>query len=219
LSIYIYLRCRKFFPFSLQLNLTKQHNAVRCISQRTENFFRLVFLFSKVKKKIFSRVETQVCVLELYDLILFLSVLGVVSSILIYGITRLNPAKRASKSGSDGVRDMYSVYSDQIKDILKLKDNHIKRLNAEIQQYAVEPDEVEGNNPAKYEDLKALAKEAGINPLILEMPFVKNQIKKYTKGMSIEEIISTVKELKGFIGNQKSKSTDQAIPQDQAGYF
>jgi len=167
---------------------------------------------------LFIGVEIQVCVLE-YDFILSMAVLVSIIGTVFYGINRLNPAKRASKSGSDGVRDMYSVYSDQIKDILKLKDNHIKRLNNEIQQYAVEPDESDTNNPAKYEDLKALAKEAGINPLILEMPFVKNQIKKYTKGMSIEEIISTVNELKGFIGNKQSKSNSQEPIKSNPDYF
>jgi len=154
-----------------------------------------------------------------YDFILSMSVLASIIGMVFYGISRLNPAKKASKSGSDGVKDMYSVYSEQIKDILKLKDNHIKRLNAEIQTYSVSDDEDDQNNPAKYEDLKALAKEAGINPLILEMPFVKTQIKKYTKGMSIEEIISTAKELKTFVGNKQSKSTDPAKVENEPNYF
>jgi len=159
-----------------------------------------------------------VCVSVEYDFIFNMVVLGMVSGIVLYGINRLNPSKRASKSGQDGVRAMYDVYSDQIKDILKLKDNHIKRLNAEIQQTNGSDDETDQNNPAKYNDLKALAKEAGINPLILEMPFVKNQIKKYTKGMSIEEIISTVQELKGFMGNKKPKSDIEA-EQSNAQFF
>jgi len=159
-----------------------------------------------------------VCVLE-YDFILSIAVLASVMGMVFYGINRLNPTKRASKSGSDGVRDMYSVYSDQIKDILKLKDNHIKRLNAEIQQNSTYEEQDDQNTPAKYDDLKALAKEAGINPLILEMPFVKNQIKKYTKGMSIEEIISTAKELKSFIGNKKPKSEDPTQVENNPNYF
>jgi len=158
-----------------------------------------------------------VCVLE-YDFIFNMVVLGMVSGIVIYGINRLNPAKKAQKSGSDGVKDMYSVYSDQVRDILKLKDNHIKRLNREIQEEESVSSDTD-QEPAKYEDLKALAKEAGINPLLLEMPFVKTQIKKYTKGMSIEEIISTVKELKGFIGNKQSKPNDPEQIENNAGYF
>jgi len=146
-------------------------------------------------------------------------VLGMVSGIVLYGINRLNPAKNAKKSGSDGVKDMYAVYSDQVKDILKLKDNHIKRLNREIQDEYGSNDDETADTPAKYNDLKALAKEAGINPLILEMPFIKNQIKKYTKGMSIEEIISTVQELKGFIGNKKLGSKVETAEQNNPQFF
>jgi len=159
-----------------------------------------------------------VCVLETFDFLSILAVLGTVFAMLVYGLNRHNPSKKATKSGSDGVQDMYSVYSEQVKDILKLKDNHIKRLNAQLQQEIGSDDETD-QPVAKYEDLKALAKEAGINPLILEMPFVKTQIKKYTKGMSIEEIISTVKELKGFIGNKQSQSTDSPTVENPTGYF
>jgi len=146
-------------------------------------------------------------------------VLGMVSGIVLYGINRLNPAKNAKKSGSDGVKDMYAVYSDQVKDILKLKDNHIKRLNREIQEDLGSDDETDQNNPAKYDDLKALAQEAGINPLILEMPFIKNQIKKYTKGMSIEEILSTVNQLKGLIGNKKLGSKVESPEETNPQFF
>jgi len=159
----------------------------------------------------------KVCVLE-YDFILSMSILASIIGMVFYGISRLNQGKKASKSGSDGVKDMYSVYSEQIKDILKLKDNHIKRLNAEIQNSIGSDDETD-QEPAKYEDLKALAKEAGINPLILEMPFIKNNIKKYTKGMSIEEIISTVNELKKFIPNKKPEQQIEGFEQNSPNNF
>jgi len=158
-------------------------------------------------------------VLETFDFLAVLAVLGTLFGMVIYTKKWQNTGKKAIRSGETGVQEMYGVYSEQIKDILKLKDNHIKRLNAEIQQYAVEPDQSDENNPAKYEDLKALAKEGGINPLILEMPFIKNLIKKYTKGMSIEEIISTVTELKKFVGNKKLGTNPEEQIKSDPNYF
>jgi len=158
-------------------------------------------------------------VLETFDFLAVLAVLGTLFGMVIYTKKWQNTGKKAIRSGENGVEAMYEVYNEQVKDIIKLKDNHIKRLNGELQQYSSSSDEDEQNNPAKYEDLKALAKEAGINPLILEMPFVKTQIKKYTKGMSIEEIISTVKELKSFAGNRKSKSEDPQLIDNNPNFF
>jgi len=158
-------------------------------------------------------------VLELYDFVFAICVLVVGSVVVVYGIKQHNPGKKARSAGNDGVKDMYSVYSDQVKDILKLKDNHIKRLNAELNQYVTEPADNDQNTQVKYDDLKAMAKESGLNPLILEIPFIKTQIKKYTKGMSIEEIISTVKELKGFVGNKKLKPGIEQTEEITPGYF
>jgi len=160
-----------------------------------------------------------VCVLETFDFLAVLAVLLTAFGMVIYINKGHNRGKKAIKSGETGVTDMYEVYSEQVKDILKLKDNHIKRLNAELQQYTPTSDESDQNTPVKYEDLKAMSKEAGLNPLLLEIPFVKTLIKKYTKGMSIEEIISTVNELKKFSGNIKSKQPTTENPEVTPGYF
>jgi len=161
----------------------------------------------------------MVCVLETFDFLAILAVLGTAFGMVLYRNKGQNPGKKAIKSGETGVQEMYGVYTEQVKDIIKLKDNHIKRLNGELQQYSTEPAGSDENNPVKYDDLKAMAKEYGINPLILEMPFIKNQIKKYTKGMTIEEIISTVKELKKFTGNKGSKPGIEEIKDITPGYF
>jgi len=158
-----------------------------------------------------------VCLLELYDLVAVLSVLGSVFGLLIFAIIRFSGDKKAKKSGSDGVKDMYSVYSDQVRDILKLKDNHIKRLNAELQQYS--PSSEEESQPAvKYEDLTGIAQEHGINPLILNNPLVKKYIQKYTKGMDIQEILALVNQFKSLTGNKGSKQ-ETTIGTDDPKFF
>jgi len=147
-----------------------------------------------------------VCVgLELYDVVAIVVILVTISGLLIFAIYRFSGDKKAKKSGSDGVKDMYSVYSDQVRDILKLKDNHIKRLNAELNNYSQESEE-ESPQEIKYEDLTGIAQKAGLDPIVLNNPLVKKYIKKYTKGMDIEEILALVQQFKGFMGNQKPKS-------------
>jgi len=142
--------------------------------------------------------------MEFYDLIAVMSILGAVFGMMLFAILRFSGDKKAKKSGSDGVKDMYSVYSDQVRDILKLKDNHIKRLNAELQQFTPNSEE-ESQPDVKYEDLAGIAKEHGINPMLLNNPLVKKYIKKYTKGMDIDEIIALVNQFKSLTGNKGSK--------------
>jgi len=142
--------------------------------------------------------------MELYDLIAVVAILGTVFGMLLFAIIRFSGDKKAKKSGSDGVKDMYSVYSDQVRDILKLKDSHIKRLNAQLQQFEPNSEE-EPESQVKYEDLAGIAQEHGINPLILNNPIVQKYIKKYTKGMSIDEILALVNQFKSLTGNKKPK--------------
>jgi len=156
--------------------------------------------------------------LELYDLVALLIVSGAIFGMLLFAILRFSTDKKAKKSGSDGVKDMYSVYSDQVKDILKLKDNHIKRLNAELQNYSQDSEENEPQE-TKYEDLSEIATKIGLDPIVLNNPIVKKYIKKYTKDMSIEEILALVNQFKGFIGNKKPQSNDPEQTENQTGYF
>jgi len=146
-----------------------------------------------------------------------MAILGAVFGMVLFTIIRFSGDKKAKKSGSDGVKDMYSVYSDQVRDILKLKDNHIKRLNAELNNYSQESEE-ESPQEIKYEELGEIASKAGIDPILLNNPLVKKYIKKYTKGMDIEEILTLVNQFKGFMGNKKPKS-EITIGQDDPKYF
>jgi len=156
--------------------------------------------------------------IELYDLIAIFSVLGMISGLLLFGIIRFSGDKKAKKSGSDGVKEMYGVYTDQVRDIIKLKDNHIKRLIAEIQNNSPDSEE-EPETAVKYEDLGQLASKIGIDPALLNNPLVKKYIKKYTKNMSIEEILALVNQFKSLTGNKGSKPQLENVTQDNANYF
>jgi len=148
--------------------------------------------------------------LEIVDLGLIFGVLGVGSALLIFAINRLSPKKIAQRAGYEGIKANYEVYHDQVSDIIQLKDNQIKRLNAKIQ--SLEPIEEEGSTELPIsEGLAALAKSKGIDPTILQNPLVKKYIKKYTKGMSIDEIASLVDQLGIFKKGSKPQQSAQEI--------
>jgi len=147
-----------------------------------------------------------VCVLELLDFYSVLAVLGTLSTLAIIGIFRLKPTKTAQKAGSDGVKEMYSVYNDQVKDVIKIKDAQIQRLMAKNRELEPTIEESNGKEPINLDSLAPLLQQRGINPNILQNPFITKLIKKYTKGMGLEEILAIVDQLGILKGNKQPSS-------------
>jgi len=147
-----------------------------------------------------------VCVLlELYDLVAILGSLGAVLGVVMYGIRRHNPAKTAAKAGYDSIKTMYETYNSQVQDVLKIKDAQIKRLNAKMQQYEAPIEEISTKEPINLDSLAPMLQERGINPELLKNPMINKLIKKYTKGMGIEEILAVVDQLGILKGNRQPK--------------
>jgi len=119
------------------------------------------------------------------------------------GIFRLKPTKSAQKAGSDGVKEMYSVYNDQVKDVIKIKDGQIQRLMAKIRELDPIIDDNSSKEPISLESLRPILEERGINPAILTNPFVMKYIKKYTKGMGLDEILALAEQFGLFKGNKQ----------------
>jgi len=142
-------------------------------------------------------------VLELYDMVFSLVVLGVGSGVLMYAIKRHNPAKVAARAGYDSIKTMYETYNSQVQDVLKIKDAQIKRLNAKMQVYEAPIEENSTKEPINLDSLAPILQERGINPNILSNPLVSKYIKKYTKGMGIEEILAIVDQLGILKGNKQ----------------
>jgi len=142
-------------------------------------------------------------VLELFDLVAILSSLGAVLSVVIYGIRRLNPQKTAQKAGYDGIKTIYETYNTQVQDVLKIKDSAIKRLNAKLQQYETPIEDNSTKEPINLDSLAPILQKSGLNPELLKNPFVTKLIKKYTKGMNIEEILAIVQSLGILKGNKQ----------------
>jgi len=157
--------------------------------------------------------------LELYDLVFALAGLVIGSSVFFYAISRHNPAKKGTKTAQDSISSMYETYNTQVKDVLAIKDKQIKSLHNKIQQLEPEIEESTTNSPIELGALEKIAQERGINPAILKNPMLQKLIKKYTKGMGIEEIIAIADQFGLLKGNKQPESKDPLTKQDYAGFF
>jgi len=117
--------------------------------------------------------------------------------------------KKLIESSSDTVGDMFDTSSRGYKDIIKVKDNQIRSLTAKL-NLSTEENESESimDHVPSWEEVKQLAGTQGLNPLILEMPFIKGEVKKLIKGMSIEEITENVAQIKKLTGGKGFKFGD-----------
>lgn len=107
--------------------------------------------------------------------------------------------KKVQELSSDSVAEMFDTSSKGYKDIVKVKDNQIQSLTAKLRRANEEENQDQENlldQEPSWEDIKAIAKTQGINPLLLEIPMVKKEVKKLIRGMSIQEIAENVGEVK-----------------------
>jgi len=148
--------------------------------------------------------------LELLDLIAVLSILGGILSVVLYGIRRHNPQKTANKAGYDSIKTIYETYNTQVQDVLKIKDAQIKRLNAKMQQYEAPTEDNTTKESINLDSLAPMLQSKGLNPDILKNPLVTRLVKKYTKGMGLDEILAVVDSLGILKGNKQPQGqTDQ----------
>jgi len=130
--------------------------------------------------------------MELNETLLILGVFIPVFIVVIWQLNRLNPIKKAQKAGDSSIKELYSVHNEQVGDILKLKDKQISSLSAKLRLYEEEPEEEQPEQVAdliKSPEILNLLKQRGINPTLLQNPVILKYIKKYTKGMSIEQVL------------------------------
>jgi len=137
-----------------------------------------------------------------------------------WGLKRPKTGKqKIIKESSDTVSEMFDTSSRGYKDIIKVKDNVIRSLQAKL-NLEKQDGEDQGllDQEPTWEDVKALAKTEGINPLYLEVPMFKKEIKKLIKGMTIGEISENVAEIKklaeskGFkLGTKKDGTSEDPV--------
>jgi len=157
--------------------------------------------------------------MELLDLAFGSMIAGMVFFLVMFGLYRANPGKKGTKTAQDSISSMYSTYNQQVQDVLKIKDSQIKRLQNKIQQLEPELEQTDSNSPIELGSLEKLATDRGINPALLKNPVIQKLIKKYTKGMGIEEIIAVVDQLGILKGNKQSKPGAPELEANNPNYF
>jgi len=154
--------------------------------------------------------------MELNDIILILGIFVPIFFTVIWQLNRLNPNKKASKAGDNSIKELYSVHNQQVTDVLKLKDRQISSLSAKLRLYE---DETEEEEPEQITDLiknpeiQELLKQRGINPTVLDNPVIQKYIKKYTKGMTMEQVLELAQSFGLLKGNKQSQG--ETTPESQ----
>jgi len=153
--------------------------------------------------------------MELIDVLLILGVFLPLLFVGIWQLNRVNPNKKANKAGDNSIKELYSVHNQQVTDVLKLKDKQISSLSAKLRLYEEENEEEEPEPIAdliKSPEIQKMLQEKGINPALLNNPQIQKYIKKYTKGMSIEQVLEIAQQL-GFLKGSKESQGSPINPQ------
>jgi len=154
--------------------------------------------------------------MELFEVLLILGIFLPCFFVGVWQLNRLNPNKKAAKAGDSSIKDLYSVYNNQVSDVLKLKDKAISSLQAKLRGFETDPEEETPEEVAdliKSPEIQKILKERGVNPAVLNNPVIQKYIKKYTKGMTIEQVLEIAQQFGLLKGNQKSQgsSTPESI--------
>jgi len=156
--------------------------------------------------------------MELNEVLLILGIFLPLLLVAIWQLNRVNPIKKAAKAGDSSIKDLYSVYNDQVSDVLKIKDKVIASLQAKLRNYEEETEEDQPEDVAeliKNPEIQKLLQERGINPALMDNPIIAKYIKKYTKGMTIEQVLEIAKQFGLLKGSGQSKD---ALTQESQEY-
>jgi len=144
--------------------------------------------------------------MELIDVLLVLGVFLPLLFVGVWQLNRVNPNRKGVKAGDSSIKEMYNVYNQQVQDVLKVKDRQIQSLSTKLRSFETEEEEEEPDNgvkPVTFEEITALV-DSKYPKYAKLLPLVKKQIMDATKGMSMNEILSYVKQ---FTGDQESEGT------------
>ena len=162
------------------------------------------------------------------DLTLVLLILGLfVPSFggVIWYVNRVNPhkasTKQASQAADSSVSELYGVLTNQIKDISKIKDNQIKSLQNKLRLEEPEEEIDSKDTEVQYADIQTLVKKAyPQHAKFLDLPFVKKEIMKVTKGMTLDEVITMVEDWTGKkVADSTGSESDLTPKENNPNYF
>jgi len=138
--------------------------------------------------------------MEITDVYLILGLFVPVFIGLMWQLNRINPGKnqqkKATSAADSSVSELFAVQTEQIKEIVKSKNNQIKSFQQQLRQN--EEEEEPGNQKqVTFEEITALVQQT--YPKYAPMlPLMKKQIMEITKGMTLDQILEYVKQITGI---------------------
>jgi len=149
--------------------------------------------------------------MEINEVFLFLGIFVPVFVGVMWQLNRINPSKtqqkKASGAAESSVSELFAVQTEQIKEIIKSKNNQIKSFQQQLRQDTEEPEQGI-DKQVTFEQITAFVKQ-NYPKYAPMLPFMKKQIMEITKGMTLEQAIEYVKQI---TGNQEP----QGLPNPQS---
>jgi len=166
---------------------------------------------------------------ELIEVLLILGIFIPSFMGVLWQLNRINPSKKSTKKAHEAadssVSELFGVQKEQIEEILKSKTNQIrsleKKLRLEEEDNQIETSVDPKDTQVRYEDIQALVKKQYPDKAkYLDIPFIKKEIIKATKGMTLDEALTMVENWTGqkIKRDSGSKSGIETI-QDNPSYF
>jgi len=141
--------------------------------------------------------------LELNEVLLILGVFLPVFFVAIWQLNRLNPGKnqqkKATSAAETSVSDLFQVQTDQIKEIMGIKNKEIKSLRAQLRPEPEETEPESGEKAVTFEQITELV-NTSFPKYSKMLPFFKKDVMKAVKGMTMTEIVQYIGTLTGQTG-------------------
>jgi len=131
-------------------------------------------------------------------------------------LNRINPGKthqkKATNAADSSVSELFAVQTEQIKEIVKSKNNQIKSYQQQLRQDQEENAPISEDLEKKqvtFEEITALVTQTypKYAPIL---PLMKKQIMEMTKGMTLEQVLDYVKQITGNKQPQAGLSPESA---------
>ncbi len=144
--------------------------------------------------------------MELNEVLLILGIFIPSFIGVLWQLNRINPSKKGAKRAHEAVdtslSELFGVQKEQIEEILKSKTNQIrsleKKLRLESEESQIETSPDAKDTQVRYEDIQALVKKQYPDKAkFLDIPFVKKEVMKAVKGMTLDEALTLVENWTG----------------------
>ena len=154
-------------------------------------------------------------IMELNEVLLILGIFIPSFIGVLWQLNRINPSKKGAKRAHEAVdtslSELFGVQKEQIEEILKSKTNQIrsleKKLRLESEESQIETTVNGKDTQVRYEDIQALVKKQYPDKAkFLDIPFVKKEVMKAVKGMTLDEALTMVENWTGKKISRDSKS-------------